>query len=53
LKIVWIAMCAFAAVALFASLWTEEISLDRAHVTEQGFQYRERTSDEEKRASHA
>ncbi|KAI9883386.1 MAG: hypothetical protein M1823_004854 [Watsoniomyces obsoletus] len=48
LKIVWAVMCAFGGVALFASLLTEGLSLDRELVTEQGYKHSTPIADEEK-----
>jgi Major Facilitator Superfamily len=39
LKIVWISMCGFAAVALFLSIFTKGIDLNRELETEQGFKH--------------
>jgi hypothetical protein len=48
LKIVWVVCCAFAAIAFVASFWTEELDLNRALVTEQGFVHERKHKDEEK-----
>lgn len=37
LKVVWIVMCALAAVAMVASAWTEGLDLNRELGEEQGF----------------
>lgn len=42
LKIVWVVMCALAAGAMVASVWTEGLDLNRGLETEQGFVKRER-----------
>ncbi|KZF26094.1 MFS general substrate transporter [Xylona heveae TC161] len=48
LKIVWISMCAFSAVAMIACFFLKAYSLDRAHETEQGFRHERELGDEEK-----
>ncbi|KAI9804453.1 MAG: hypothetical protein M1825_001352 [Sarcosagium campestre] len=47
LKVVWIAMCALSAVALFLSVFTKGYSLDVALQTEQGFQHEKKEDDVE------
>ncbi|KAI9812669.1 MAG: hypothetical protein M1826_002791 [Phylliscum demangeonii] len=47
LRIVWAVMCAFGGLALVASLFTRGLSLDRALVTEQGFQHDAKARDVE------
>ena len=44
LKTVWIVMCALAAVAMVASLWTRHYDLDRALSSEQQLQQQKKTS---------
>ena len=50
LRYVWIVMAALAGVALFASLFTEGLDLNRALETEHGFNYQEKPADEEAKA---
>ncbi|KAI9748058.1 MAG: hypothetical protein M4579_007323 [Chaenotheca gracillima] len=49
LKIVWVAMCAFAAVGLVTSVFIKGYSLDRALETEQAFIHEEKRPDEEEK----
>jgi MFS family permease len=48
LRGIFIMCTALAAVALIASLWAKALPLDSALETDQGFQHKERKSDEEK-----
>jgi len=48
LKVVWLVMCGLAAVAMVASFLTEGLDLNRPLETEQGFQHKSKSADEEK-----
>lgn len=48
LKYVWIVVTVLAGIALISSFWVEGLPLDRALDTEQGFQDKRKTGDEEK-----
>lgn len=48
LKIVWVTLCALSAVALFLSLFTEGLDLNKPLETDQGFREKKKASDEEK-----
>ena len=49
LKAVWITLCALSAFALFLSLWSEGLDLNRPLETDQGFREKEKVTDEEKK----
>ncbi|KAF2118570.1 major facilitator superfamily domain-containing protein [Lophiotrema nucula] len=51
LRYIWIVMTVFAAVALFASIFTKAYPLDRALETEQGFKEKRRSKDVEQELS--
>ena len=52
LKSVWVTMCGLAALAMFTSLFTKGLDLNKPFETEQGFQEHPKVKDEEKRTSH-
>ncbi|KAF2754290.1 MFS general substrate transporter [Pseudovirgaria hyperparasitica] len=51
LKVIWLVMCVLGGVALILSAVSKQFSLDQEMATEQGFQHKEKKTDEEKTAA--